>query len=30
MSGQEAAAAGAVVRDGGVTLIAGPCSVESR
>ncbi len=30
MSAAEALAAGAVVRDGDVTIIAGPCSVESR
>lgn len=30
MAGQDAAAIGAVTRDGGMTIIAGPCSVESR
>jgi len=30
MSGERSAATDAVVRDGGVTVIAGPCSVESR
>jgi 3-deoxy-7-phosphoheptulonate synthase len=30
MSGQDAPAIGAVARDGGMTIIAGPCSVESR
>jgi 3-deoxy-7-phosphoheptulonate synthase len=30
MSGERNVTTGAVVRDGGVTVIAGPCSVESR